>query len=57
MKVNDSCYEHVYHEKRTWDGMKAETDRGISLYVRDDSGVESCEKRYGYFVLNNALIF
>jgi hypothetical protein len=39
MNVNDSCYEYVYYGKETWDEMKNETDRGISLYVRDDRGI------------------
>jgi hypothetical protein len=29
----------------------------VSLYVRDDGGVESCEKENGCFVLYHALVF
>ncbi len=29
----------------------------MSLYIGDDSGVESCEKEDGCFVLNDALVF
>ncbi len=47
MNVNDSCYGYVYYGKETWDEMKNETDRGKSLYVRDDRGIKSCEKGDG----------
>ncbi len=36
--------------------MRSEADREISLYIGDDSGVKSCEKEDGCFVLNNSLI-
>ncbi len=43
---------------RVWEGMKRELIRQeLSLYVRDDGRVKSCEKEDGCFVLNDALVF
>ncbi len=36
--------------------MRSEVDREISFYIGYDTGVESCEKEDGCFVLNNSLI-
>jgi hypothetical protein len=56
MSVTDSCYGYVYRGKGIWDEMKNEADRGISLYIGNDSGIKSCEKRDGCFGLNNILV-